>query len=260
MDIATIVGIIAGVALIGTALQLGGGIPTFVDLPSLMIVLGGTTAATLINFPLKQILSVMKVIPKLIKTGENDAGDALSIIRQFIQLSVIVRKEGHLALETEAQNVTHNFMRKGLMLVADGVDAEALNGILALQNLAVRQRHKIGQEIFKAIGRWSPAFGIIGTLIGLVTMLGSMDDPKTIGPKMAIALLTTFYGALIANLIALPMAGKLKQRTDQEILTNLVVAEGLKGLQMGLNPRLLEEKLKAFLMTAQQAQDLTDKP
>jgi chemotaxis protein MotA len=256
MDIATIVGVVFGVGFMGIALQMGGGIETFIDVPSLMIVVGGSIAATLINFPLKQILSVMKVMPKLIKANEEQA---LDVIRQFIQLSVIVRKEGHLALETESQNVNHPYMKKGLLLVADGVDAEALNDILALQNLAVQQRHKIGQDVFKALGRWAPAFGMIGTLIGLVTMLGSMDDPKTIGPKMAIALLTTFYGALIANLFALPMAGKLKQRTDQEVLINLVIAEGLKGLQMGLNPRLLEEKLKAFLMTAQQQQELAGK-
>ena len=256
MDIATIVGILAGTTLIGISLQLGGGFGAFIDVPSLLIVVGGTVAATLINFPLKQVLAVLKVIPKLLKAQEDEA---LELIRQVVQLAVVVRKEGHLALESEAQNVAHPFMQKGLMLVADGVDAEALNGILALQNLAVQQRHKIGQEVFKALGRWAPAFGMIGTLIGLVTMLGSMDDPKSIGPKMAIALLTTFYGALIANLFALPMAGKLKQRTDQEVLINLVIAEGLKGLQMGLNPRLLEEKLKAFLMTTQQRQELSEK-
>jgi chemotaxis protein MotA len=256
MDIATIVGIIAGMGLIGLSLQMSGGFAGFIDVPSMMIVVGGTLAATLINFPLKQILSVMKVIQKLIKANEEDP---LEIIKQFIQLAVVVRKEGHLALESEAQNVPHPFMKKGLLLVADGVDAEALHGILSLQNLAVQQRHKVGQDVLKAIGRWAPAFGMIGTLIGLVAMLSTMEDPKTIGPKMAIALLTTFYGALIANLIALPMAGKLKQRTDQEILINLVIMEGLKGLQMGLNPRLLEEKLKAFLMTAQQQMELTKK-
>ncbi len=256
MDIATIVGVVVGVLLIGSALQMSGGIGGFIDVPSLMIVIGGTIAATLINFPLKQVLAVLKVIQKLIKASEEDATE---IIKQFIQLAVVVRKEGHLALETEAQNVAHPFMKKGLMLVADGVDAEALSGILNLQNLAVQQRHKIGQDVLKGIGRWAPAFGMIGTLIGLVAMLSSMDDPKSIGPKMAIALLTTLYGALLANFIALPMAGKLKQRTDQEVLINLVIAEGLKGLQMGLNPRLLEEKLKAFLMTAQQDMELAEK-
>jgi chemotaxis protein MotA len=147
-------------------------------------------------------------------------------------------------------------MKKGLMLVADGVDADALSGILYLQNQSVQNRHKIGQEVFKAGGRWAPAFGMIGTLIGLVAMLSSMDNPASIGPKMAIALLTTMYGALIANLICGPMAGKLKQRTEQEVLINTIIAEGLKGLQMGLNPRLLEEKLKAFLPTAQQQQEI----
>ena len=256
MDIATIVGCVAGIGLILVSLQMSGGIAGYIDVPSFLIVIGGTVAATLINFPLKQILSVLKVIQKLLKAKEENP---LELIQEFIQLAVIVRKEGHLALEAQAENVQHPFMKRGLMLMADGVDAEALNGILQVQNLAVQQRHKIGQEVLKSIGRWAPAFGMIGTLIGLVGMLASMNDPKSIGPKMAIALLTTMYGAIIANLIALPMAGKLKQRTDQEILINMVVVEGLKGLQMGLNPRMLEEKLKAFLMTGQQQQQLSEK-
>jgi chemotaxis protein MotA len=256
MDIATIVGVVVGLALLGWALQTGGGLGMFIDVPSIMIVVGGTIASTLINFPLKQVLSVLKVVQKVIFAKEDDS---LGLIKQFIQLSVVVRKDGHLALENAAQNVTHPFLKKGLMLVADGVDADALNGILNLQNLAVSQRHKIGQEVLKAIGKWAPAFGMIGTLIGLVQMLSNMGEPKALGPAMAVALLTTFYGAFISNLFALPMAAKLKQRTDQEILINMVITEGLKGLQMGLNPRLLEEKLKAFLMTTQQHIQLGEK-
>ncbi len=253
MDIATLVGVIAGVILITVAMALGGGIGGFIDIPSILIVIGGTFAATLINFPLKQFLRTMKVGMKLLFAKEEDP---LEIIRRYIQLAVLVRKEGQLALEEASTTIEHPFMRKGLLLVADGVDAEALNGILRLQNVTVQQRHKIPQEVLKAGGRWAPAFGMIGTLIGLVSMLGSMDDPSQIGPKMAIALLTTMYGALIANLFCLPMAGKLKQRTEQEVLINTIIAEGLQGLQMGLNPRLLEEKLKAFLPTAQQEQEL----
>jgi chemotaxis protein MotA len=256
MDIATILGIVVGVGLILVSLQMSGGMAMYIDIPSVLIVIGGTIASTLINFPFKQVLSVIKVTQKILFAKEDDP---LDIIKQFIQLAVVVRKDGHLALESEAQSVTHPFMKKGLMLVADGVDAEALSGILSLQNLAVQQRHKIGQEVFKALGKWAPAFGMIGTLIGLVAMLSNMNDPKTLGPSMAVALLTTFYGALISNLFALPMAAKLKQRTDQELLINIVIAEGLKGLQTGLNPRLLEEKLKAFLMTAQQQQELAQK-
>jgi chemotaxis protein MotA len=256
MDIATIVGVIVGVGLLGWALQSGGGFSMFIDIPSILIVGGGTIASTLINFPLKQVLSVLKVTQKVILAKEDDP---LALIKQFIQLAIVVRKDGHLALESEAQNVTHPFLKKGLMLVADGVDADALSSILSLQNFAVSQRHKIGQEVLKAIGKWAPAFGMIGTLIGLVQMLSNMNDPKTLGPAMAVALLTTFYGAFISNLFALPMAAKLKQRTDQEILVNTVITEGLKGLQMGLNPRLLEEKLKAFLMTTQQQMELAEK-
>jgi chemotaxis protein MotA len=253
MDLATLIGIIAGIALVGSAMGMGGGLGAFIDIPSILIVIGGTLASTLINFPLKQFLSALRVAMKLLFVKEEDGFD---IIKKYIQLAVIVRKEGQLALEEASKTIEHPFMRKGLMLVADGVDAEALNGILLLQNAAVQERHKIGQEVFKAGGRWAPAFGMIGTLVGLVTMLGTMDDPSSIGPKMAIALLTTLYGALIANLFCLPMAGKLKQRTEQEVLINMIIAEGLKGLQMGLNPRLLEEKLKAFLTTDAQQQEL----
>jgi chemotaxis protein MotA len=254
MDIATLIGILAGVGLIGASMVLSGGLDGFIDIPSVLIVFGGALASTLINFPLKQFLSAMKVALKLIFAKEEEP---VEIIKRYIQLAVVVRKEGQLALEEASKTVEHPFMRKGLMLVADGVDAETLSGILQLQNLAVQQRHKIGQEVFKAGGRWAPAFGMIGTLIGLVTMLGNMQDPASIGPQMAIALLTTLYGALLSNLLCLPMAGKLKQRTEQEILINTIIAEGLKGLQMGLNPRLLEEKLKAFLPTAQQQQELS---
>ena len=253
MDIATPIGIVVGLGLIIAAMALGGGIGSFIDMPSMLIVVGGTFAATLINFPLTQFLSAIKVAMKLLFVKEEDP---LAIIKSYIQFAVIVRKEGQLALEEASKTAEHPGMRKGLMLVADGVDAETLNGILYLQNHAVQQRHKIGQEVFKAAGRWAPAFGMIGTLIGLVTMLGSMDDPASIGPKMAIALLTTMYGAMISNLFCLPMAGKLKQRTDQEVLINTIIAEGLKGLQIGLNPRLLEEKLKVFLNTGQQEQEL----
>ena len=255
MDFATIIGVLAGVGLILTALQLSGGVAGYLNVPSFLIVIGGTIAATLINFPLKQVLSVLKVVQKVIKAQEQDP---LELIKEFVQLAVVVRKEGHLALEAQAETIEHPFMKRGLMLMADGVDAEALNGILQVQNVAVQQRHKVGQEVLKGVGRWAPAFGMIGTLIGLVGMLASMDDPKSIGPKMAVALLTTLYGAVVANLFALPMAGKLKQRSDQEILINMVIVEGLKGLQMGLNPRMLGEKLKAFLRTKQQDVDLDE--
>ena len=257
MDLATIAGIFSGIFLIMTALFLGGGIGTFFNIPSMMIVVGGTIAATLINFPLDQVIATMKVARKVIKAKEENH---INTIKQFIQLSILARKDGPLALEKQSENMANPFIKKGLTLISDGVlDSKGLDDFLKLQNIAIQQRHKIGQEVFKAMGRWAPAFGMIGTLIGLVQMLSTMEDPKTIGPKMAVALLTTFYGALIANLFCLPMAGKLKQRTDQEILINMLIAEGLKGLQGGMNPRLLEEKLKTFLATTQQKLQFTKK-
>jgi len=195
----------------------------------------------------------MKVLSKVLFAKEEDI---VAIIKQFIHLAVLVRKDGQLALESEAKNVGNPLMQRGLMLVADGVDADAIGGVLNLQLVAVQQRHKIGQELFKAMGRWAPAFGMIGTLVGLVQMLGNMSDPKTIGPSMAVAILTTFYGAVLSNLFCLPMAAKLKQRSEQEILVIMVISEGLKGLQNGLNPRIMEDKLKGFLATSQQKTEL----
>ena len=253
MDIATLVGFALGIGLIAVALLLGGNVSGFWDTASMLMVGGGTIAASLVNFPLKQFLSVMKVLPKVLFAKEEDL---LAIIKQFIQLAVLVRKDGQLVLENEAKNMSHPLMQRGLMLVADGVEAEAISGVLNLQLLAVQQRHKVGQELFKAMGRWAPAFGMIGTLVGLVQMLGNLSDPKSIGPSMAVAILTTFYGAVIANVFCLPMAAKLKQRSEQEVLVTLVISEGLKGLQIGLNPRMMEEKLKGFLATSQQKMEI----
>ena len=253
MDIASFVGFASGIGLIIVALVIGGNVSGFWDMPSVLMVGGGTIAASLVNFPLKQFLSVMKVLPKVLFAKEEDI---VAIIKQFIHLAVLVRKDGQLALESEAKNVGNPLMQRGLMLVADGVDADAIGGVLNLQLVAVQQRHKIGQELFKAMGRWAPAFGMIGTLVGLVQMLGNMSDPKTIGPSMAVAILTTFYGAVLSNLFCLPMAAKLKQRSEQEILVIMVISEGLKGLQNGLNPRIMEDKLKGFLATSQQKTEL----
>jgi len=256
MDIASLIGFIAGIGLIIVSLILGGNIAGFWDTPSVLMVFGGTVAATLINFPLSQFLSVMKVIPKVIFAKEEDITD---IIKHFIRLAVLVRKEGLLSLEDEISKLENPLMKRGLTFLADGVDADTISGILNLQLLAIQQRHKIGQEILKAMGRWAPAFGMIGTLMGLVQMLGNMSDPKSIGPAMAIAILTTFYGAIISNLFCLPMASKLKQRSEQEVAVIMLIIEGIKGLQGGLNARIMEEKLKVFLVTSQQSVQLSTK-
>lgn len=253
MDIATLVGIGGGIAVIIMALVLGGNIGGFLDIPSVLIVFGGTLMNTMLNFPMQQFVSIFKTLPKIFYAQEDDP---LEIIKQCIRLAVVVRKDGQLALEHEARSVQNPFFQKGLLLVADGMDNDTLSSILNLQIMAISQRHKVGQEVFKAIGKWAPAFGMIGTLIGLVQMLGTLNDPSKIGPSMAVAILTTLYGAVLSNMIALPIAAKLKQRTDQEVLVNMVIIEGLNGLQSGLNPRLMEEKLKSFLATKKQKIEL----
>lgn len=256
MDLATLLGFIGGIIVIVVSLILGGNLAGFWDTASVIVVVGGSISATLINFPMSQFLIIGKILGKTFFAKEENATE---LIKHFIQLAVLVRKEGLLALEEQIAKVENPLMQVGLRLLADGVDADAVTGILNLQVSEIQQRHKVGQEVLKAVGRWAPAFGMIGTLIGLVQMLGNMSDPKSIGPSMAVAILTTFYGAVLSNLIALPLAAKLKQRSDQEVGTLTIIVEGIKGLQSGLNARIMEEKLKGFLNTSQQKTSLGEK-
>lgn len=244
MDIATIVGIVCAFALVFSAIMMGGDILLFFDVPSLMIVLGGTFGATLINYPLPEILRVLKVVKNAFF---HRACTVHGMISNFVSLAGVARREGILALENNIGDMDDDFMRKGLQLSVDGLEPNSIREILGTEIVSIQERHKVGSEIFTTLGTFAPALGMIGTLIGLVQMLKTMDDPSSIGPSMAVALLTTFYGAIFANLFCLPVAGKLKTRSNQEVMMKELMTEGIIAIARGDNPRIIEQKLNAYL-------------
>jgi chemotaxis protein MotA len=249
MDIATIVGVISAFGLVFIAIFMGGGLNIFINIPALMIVVGGTLGVTMIAYPLKDVFGVFKVVQKAL-FAKNIAVDKL--IEMFVAYATKTRKEGLLALESELKTVDDDFIKKGIQMSIDGMEIREIKGILDTEIDFVRNRHQLGAEIFSTMGTFAPAMGMIGTLIGLVQMLQSMDDPSTIGPAMAVALLTTFYGSIIANIICMPIAGKLKTRSKEEMLTREMAVQGIISLSTGDNPRVLEQRLQAFMPANQQ--------
>ncbi|MBW2066019.1 MAG: motility protein A [Deltaproteobacteria bacterium] len=244
MDIATLLGIISAFGLVLLAIFMGSGIQLFINIPALMIVVGGTLGATMINYPLKDVFGVFGIARNALFTRNISADE---IIKKFMEFSKKSRKEGMLALEKEIEDLQDEFLKKGIQLSIDGLEPQEIRDILETEVEFIQSRHQLGAEIFTTMGTFSPALGMIGTLIGLVQMLQSMDDPSTIGPAMAVALLTTFYGSMIANILCLPIAGKLRTRSRQEVLTKEMCIQGIISLSNGDNPRILEQKLLAFL-------------
>jgi chemotaxis protein MotA len=244
MDIATLVGIVMAFALVLGAILMGGSIMLFINIPSIMIVVGGTLGATMINYPLPDILKVSKVVKNAFFHRRHTVKE---LIGEFVNLAGTARREGILALESSIGEMKDEFMRKGLQLSIDGLEPSAIKEILNTEIISIQDRHKLGAEIFTTLGTFAPALGMIGTLIGLVQMLQTMDDPSSIGPAMAVALLTTFYGALMANVLFLPIAGKLRNRSSEEVMNKELMAEGIMSIAKGDNPRLLEQKLNAYL-------------
>ncbi len=244
MDIATLVGIVLSFALVLSAIMMGGSLSIFINIPSVMIVVGGTLGATMINYPLPDILKVTKVVKNAFFMKKMTANE---LIATFVNLAGIARREGILALESKLNEMNDEFMRKGMQLSVDGLEPAAIKEILETEIDAIQDRHKLGAEIFTTMGTFAPALGMIGTLIGLVQMLQTMSDPSTIGPAMAVALLTTFYGAVMANLMFLPIAGKLKNRSSEEVTMKDLMTEGVISIAKGENPRVIEQKLNAYL-------------
>lgn len=245
MDIATLVGLIGGFAVMGLAIISGGtGIRSYIDIPSFLITVLGTIAATMVAFP----MTTLKDIPKLMgKTFKKKDSNPSKVISQIIDLANKARKDGLLSLEEEARELGDEFLQKGLMLIVDGTDPELVRNLLETELDFIEQRHKVGQGALETMASLAPGFGMIGTLFGLIAMLKNMSDPSTIGPSMAVALITTLYGSIMANLIFTPMAKKLSTNSSGEMLEREIVLEGLLSIQAGENPRIIEEKLKAFL-------------
>ena len=245
MDIATIGGIVVGMALVVWGILSGGsGLGDFIDTGSILIVIGGGFAAFFVSFPLAKALNIGKVTGKVMKTSDFKTGE---IISKVIELANVARREGLLALEEAVGDINDDFLKKGVMLIVDGTDPELVKNILETELENLMDRHALGKDLFDQMGALMPAFGMIGTLIGLVAMLNNLSDPSSIGPAMAVALLTTFYGSLFANLLFIPFSKKLEVNSSDEALVRQVMIEGLLSIQAGENPRIIEEKLKAFL-------------
>ncbi|MCD6374679.1 MAG: motility protein A [Caldisericaceae bacterium] len=248
MDLATIIGIISGVTLVVLTIIMGGSAAIFIHVPSMMVVFGGATAATLISFQLKEVLGVINVVRKAFFSEKTDN---VALINQIVELSKKARKEGLLAIDKEVSQIEDPFLRSGMEMVVDGTEPELIRSIMETELSYLMERHKRGQEIFSAFGEYAPAFGMIGTLIGLIGMLQNLNDPSQIGGGMAVALITTFYGALAANLVFIPLAGKLKNRSEEEVLIKEMIIEGVLSIQFGEHPNTIQRKLMNFLSPKQ---------
>ena len=250
MDLATLIGLIGAFGVVGAAIVIGGSAGVFVNVPSLIIVMGGTVMVTMMKFSLSQFLSAAKVAVKAFSFKLASSED---LIEKAIELAKAARQGGILSLEDA--EVPDEFMKKGIGMLIDGHAPEVVRDLLNKDMNLTVQRHVEGQSIFKAIGDVGPAMGMIGTLVGLVQMLSAMDDPKQIGPAMAVALLTTLYGAMLANMFALPVADKLSLRSAEEKRSKSLVIDALLGIQDGQNPRVIEGMLQNYLPASKRSTD-----
>ncbi|MFL0363419.1 flagellar motor protein MotP [Pseudobacillus sp. 179-B 2D1 NHS] len=245
-DALTPIGIVAGFVLLAFAVLTSGGaegFASFIHLPSILIVFGGITAGLLINFPFSEIKHIFTIIRQAFREEEMNLE---ALIERFVALSEKARREGLLTLEKELEQENDKFLKKGMLLAIDGIEQDMLVDIMSAEITALEERHRKKRSILEKAGEYAPAWGMIGTLVGLVLMLKNLDDPTSLGPNMAVALLTTFYGSLLANLVFLPMAAKLELKTEQEVFFREIVIEGVVGVQTGQNPKILREKLLAF--------------
>lgn len=244
MDIATLIGILISFGLVIISILMGGDGAWFVSPPSLMIVFGGTMGATLLAYPLADVLSVFGVAKNVFTHKSQSVGVLISMIAGFAKKA---RKEGILSFESQLAEIEDPFLVQGIQMAIDGMESSAIEDVMTTEIIYVEERHRLGADIFSTMGTFAPAVGMLGTIIGLVQMLMQMDDPSKIGGPMAVALLTTFYGTFMANLVFIPVASKLKTRSKQEILLKQMVLEGVISIQSGDNHRVVEQKLKAFI-------------
>ena len=250
MDLATLIGLVAAVVIILSAIILGGSAGTFFSIPSMLVVGGGTVGAVLMQFSLAQFLGAVKVA---LKAFFNKAEAPNQLIETTVDLANTARKGGLLALEEK--DTGNAFFQMGIQLMVDGHEPDVVRQMMTSEMELTVQRHDLGKKIFKAVADVAPAMGMIGTLIGLVQMLSNMDDPKKIGPAMAVALLTTLYGAVIANVFAGPIAEKLGLRSQEEQLIKSMIIDGVTGIQEGRNPRVIEGMLMTYLPGSQRKFD-----
>ncbi len=245
MDLATIIGVVSAFSLVLAAVASGGGLSLFLDGPSALIVFGGTFGAVFINYPLADVLGVFQVAKNVFMKKEQKTRDMINLL---VAMSRVSRRDGLLALQHMSDHRIHDpFLIKAVGLIVDGLEPGDVTNILETELDFIEERHRLGAEIFTTMGNFAPAMGMLGTLIGLVQMLVRMNDPSTIGPAMSVALVTTFYGVILAYLFFLPLAGKLKRLSTQELMVKQLMINGILSIQAGDNPRILEQKLHAFI-------------
>lgn len=244
----TPIGILIGISMVVFGVISSGGMSgflAFIDVPSILIVLGGVFGTLCVSFPLKQLKNMGRVGKQAFQSKEINVEE---IVGTFVHLSEKARREGLLSLEAELEQIDDSFVKKGILLAIDGVEPEMIRELLEAEIAAVEERHTRGRSMFEKAGDYAPAWGMIGTLVGLVLMLmlKSLNTPSSLGPNMAIALLTTFYGALLSNLFFQPIAAKLAGKTEHELFVKEVIIEGVIGLQAGQKSRFVQAKLKVF--------------
>ena len=254
MDLASIIGFVVCIVLVVFSIITGdkgvSAIMDFVDYKSVLITLGGAFCCILASNTMADFISGMKSISLVFKVSQLNTPE---VIRKIIDLSNVARKEGLLSLEEAAADLDDPFLKKGILLIVDGTDPELVRGIMETELNSVDGRHKKKICFWQDVAAMGPAWGMIGTLVGLINMLQQMDDPSSIGPSMAVALITTLYGSMLANWICIPTASKMKVKNDEEMMTKEIMIEGLLSIQAGENPRVIEEKLKSFLTPDQKA-------
>lgn len=250
MDVATMLGAVAGFGLIAAAIFIGGGAGSFFNVPAVLITVGGTVCATLVHFPLGEVLRIFSVVKR---TFAITIPPAEAVIRDMTEFARTARRDGVLALEERMRGLDDEFLAKGLQLIVDGTESDQIRDVMVIELNTLQRHNKLGSSILAFMGEAAPAFGMIGTLIGLVQMLRQLEDPSQIGVGMATALLTTFYGALLANLLFIPLSGKLQTRSKEEDTVRQMMIEGLQGIQAGVNPSVLEDRLTSFLAPGKRA-------
>jgi chemotaxis protein MotA len=248
MDIATLIGILVGLICIGYGLLSGGSPQAFLDIPSVFIVIGGGAASAFISYRVGEVAKIIQVVAKAF-TSKDDV--QFAIIETLVNLSKTARRNGLLAIENDIEKIEDEYLKSALRQVVDGEEPDSIRESMLIELESLKARHTKGQSFFKTLGSMFPAWGMIGTLIGLINLLRSLDDPSKIGPAMAVALITTFYGSILANFICLPLVNKLALKSKEEVQLKDMMIEGVLSLQAGVNSRTLEKRLTGFLSPEQ---------
>jgi chemotaxis protein MotA len=247
MDISTVLGLVLGLAAMVGVLMVGESdisLAKFVDPPAIMMVFGGALAVALVGYPLKQVLNIFSILKKPFFSKPENPGE---LIEQLVGLAETARKDGLLALENKTHEIRDPFITLGIQLSVDGTRSEVVEEIMRTEIASLEKRHRESKKILELIGRCGPAFGMIATLLGLILMLGNLDNPDTIGPSMAVALIGTLYGAVMANLFCIPLGEKLSYLSHEEVLLKEIVLKGILSIQAGDNPRIVRQKLDTFV-------------